>query len=93
MSTGTRCWKSGAPRGNLTLSRDYLSPVGKPRTGLVYGTMRGVVDFQRDYGLECSGCKNALLGDDESTMWCRYYGEEIHDYRIAEGCEGHDGRA
>lgn len=69
------------------MANDYLSPVGKLKTWLVYGTMQGLIDFQRDFGLDCRGCRHALQG--ETSMWCSYFSEEIHDYRIAEECEAH----
>lgn len=70
---------------------DYLSPVGKLKTWLVYGTLQGLVDFQRDYGLDCRGCEYGLQG--ESSIYCRWNDEEVMDYRIAEECEGHRHRA
>lgn len=70
------------------MARDFLSPAGKLRSWLVYSNLSGLIDFQRDFGLDCRGCTHALQG--ESSIFCRYFDEEVHDYRLAETCEAHE---
>lgn len=71
------------------MARDFLSPAGKLKSWLVYGNLAGLIGFQRDFGLDCHGCKHAMKG--ESSIFCMYFNEEVHDYRIAEDCEAYDG--